>query len=249
MTTWRARTRPAARAGGRRVVVHFGARTRGTVDFQVALSRPIAALPDTLAVPRVAVVGSVKHRGQLVVAAEQGIRLNVTAKEGVSAFDAVELGLRDPSARAFRLLRPVWSLALASEVIAPVLEVESLQVARVLDASVRHTQYLRCRVQHAGFKELLLEIPPGATGVAVTGPDIARAGPVDGASGVVSRGAQAQTFWPALSADGALRDGGPIGIVRGGGAGGREAARIPGRPCGPPGRIVGRGRGCAIAGD
>ena len=169
---------------GRRAVVHFGTRTLGAVELRIALSRPIEALPAVLSVPRVLLHGTAKHRGQLVIAAEQGVRLNVTTKHGATEMDTAELGLRDPTARAFRLLRPTWSLKLASEVMAPALEVEVLHVARVHDASVRHTQTLRCRVQHAGFKELLLEIPPGATGVAVTGPEIAHAGPVEDEPGL-----------------------------------------------------------------
>ena len=86
----------------------------------------------------------------------------------------VELGEQGQGLLAFRLLRPDWQLQLQTELVQPRVTVQYLHVARVTDGLVRHEQYLRYRLFHAGVKTFDLALPAGATGVTITGPGIAR---------------------------------------------------------------------------
>ena len=64
--------------------VHFKHRLTGVVQLKLALSQAVAEVPDRLTAPRVTVVGGIKHTGCLVVGSEQGVRLSVASRQGVS---------------------------------------------------------------------------------------------------------------------------------------------------------------------
>jgi hypothetical protein len=166
---------------GRRIAtVHFRAKTIGRVDLNLALSRSISGLPSTITPPRIEAPGSLKHTGQLVVSAEQGVRVAVTGRSAVSEFDPAELGVHSPGTLVFRLLRPAWSLQLSTELIDPAIDVESLHVAEVAEGVIRHRIYLRHTIRHAGAKVFELRVPDGASGIVITGSQIARISQPDG---------------------------------------------------------------------
>jgi hypothetical protein len=159
---------------GRVVTVYFRAKTIGTVNIALTMSRSIGELPSRLDAPHVEAVDSLKHTGQLVVSSEQGVRVSVAERSGVSEFDPVELGVRTSGALAFRLLRPDWSLTLGSEVIDPVIEVRMLHTAHVSESVVLHQCYIRHSIRHAGAKLFRVRLPESATGVVITGSEIVR---------------------------------------------------------------------------
>jgi len=158
----------------RNVRVHFKRKLTGSVRLKLALSQPISQMPERLTVPRVMLEGVLKHTGQLVVGSEQGVRLSVASRQGLSEVNPAELGEPGQGLLAFRLLRPDWQLDLQTELIQPRITVQSLHVAKVTDGLVRHDHYLRYRLFHAGTKTFDLVLPAEATGVTITGPRIAR---------------------------------------------------------------------------
>jgi len=161
-------------ADQRRVRVHFKRRLTGPVRLNLTLSRAISEIPDRLTVPRVTVAGGLKHSGHLVIGSEQGVRLTVTGRQGVSEVNPVELGHNDQGLLAFQFLRPDWQLDLQTELIQARIQVQGLHVARVTDGLVRHQHFLRYQLLHAGTKAFGLVLPPAATGVTLAGPGIAR---------------------------------------------------------------------------
>ena len=161
-------------AGTRLARLHFQGRITGGAAVNLALSQVVSELPTTIEVPRIGVSGALKHRGQLVVSAERGVRLSVAEREGVSELDVAEVKMRDKPALAFRLLRPDWSLRLQSEVLEPRVSADFLHLAEVTDGLVRHRQFLRYRLQNAGVKVLQVQVPQGVLGLLFTGPEIAR---------------------------------------------------------------------------
>ncbi|MBN1507652.1 MAG: hypothetical protein JW955_12445 [Sedimentisphaerales bacterium] len=161
-------------AGQRRVKIHFKHRLTGSVRLNVALSRAIADIPDRLFAPRVTVVGGLKHAGYLVIGSEQGVRVSVASRQGVSEINPVELGHAGQGLLAFQFLRPDWQLQLVTERIQARVTVQSLHVAKVTDGLVRHEHALRYRLYHAGTKAFALALPLEAVGVTITGPGIAR---------------------------------------------------------------------------
>ncbi len=161
-------------ADQRRVRVHFRRKLTGSVRLKLALSRAIAEIPDRLTVPRLTVAGGLKHGGSLVIGSEQGVRVSVASRQGVSEVNPAELGQTGQSLLAFQFLRPDWQLQLQTELIQARVTVQSLHVAKVTDGLVRHQHSLRYRLYHAGAKAFALMLPADAVGVTITGPGIAR---------------------------------------------------------------------------
>ncbi|MBN1362188.1 MAG: hypothetical protein JW993_16450 [Sedimentisphaerales bacterium] len=158
----------------RRVRVHFQHKLIGPVRLRLALSRAIAEIPARLSPPRVMVAGAIKHTGYLLIGAEQGVRVSVASRQGVSEVNPAELGQSGPGFLAFQFLRPDWQLELQTELMQARVTVQGLHIARVTDGLVRHQQALRYRLYHAGAKAFTLTLPPEAVGVTITGPGIAR---------------------------------------------------------------------------
>ena len=166
-------------AQGRRwVTLHFPSRVGGQVPIRARLSQPIETMPQHVDVPHIEVAGSLKHTGQLTVAAAQGVRLSVESRDGATELNPLELGIRAQGVLALRLLRPAWELRLSVEQIEPRITADVLHVAAVADGVIRHTAYLRYSLQHAGTKTFLVRLPADAIGVRLVGPGIARRGQV-----------------------------------------------------------------------
>jgi len=161
-------------ADQRRVRVHFRRKLTGSIRLKLALSQAIAEIPDRLTVPRVTVAGGLKHGGSLVIGSEQGVRVSVASRQGVSEVNPAELGQTGQGLLAFQFLRPDWQLQLQTELIQARVTVQSLHVAKVTDGLVRHQHSVRYRLYHAGAKAFALALPPDAVGATITGPGIAR---------------------------------------------------------------------------
>ena len=164
----------SAQTGPRQVRVHFKRKLTGSVKLQLTLSQPVAQMPERLTVPHVMLVGVLKHTGYLVVGSEQGVRLSVASRQGVSEVNPAELGYSSQGLLAFRLLRPDWQLHLQTELVEARVTVQSLHVAKVTEGLVRHHHYLRYRLFQAGTKTFQFSLPSEAVGVTITGPGIAR---------------------------------------------------------------------------
>ncbi len=158
----------------RTIVVHFKEKFQGQAGLKLEMSRQITGLPPLIDAPRVTVSGAIKHTGQIIVAADRGVRMTIAGRDGVSELNPLELGIREAGTLAFRLLKQDWSLALATEVIEPRVTVEFLHVVKVSEGLVRHTNHLMYSLANAGSKVFEFQIPRGAEGVIITGPDIAR---------------------------------------------------------------------------
>ena len=158
----------------RAVHVHFRNKVLGSVPLKMTLSRAVTELPRQLIVPRISVAESIKHVGQVVIAAERGVQLTVGERHGVSELNPLDLGLTNREALTFKLLQPDWMLKLNTEVVKPRINVDFLHRAHVTEGTVRHTQSLRYELHNAGVKVFELDIPEGARGLEVMGPKIAR---------------------------------------------------------------------------
>jgi hypothetical protein len=160
--------------GRRRALVHFKRKLTGSIQLNLALSQPVGQMPQQLAVPHVMLADVLKHTGHLVIGSEQGVRLSVASRGGISELNPAELGHAEQGLLAFRLLRPDWQLDLRTEVVEPRVTVQSLHVAKVTEGLVRHHHYLRYRLYHAGSKSFDLTLPAEAAGVTISGAGIAR---------------------------------------------------------------------------
>ncbi len=161
------------RGGQRIVTIHFNRRLRDAVAvISIALSRTLDALPPELTVPRIELVDSLKHTGQVTISSERGVQLSVKERSGVSHVRA-QLGA-SKDALTYKLLRRDWQLVLEAERIEPRLEVDFLHIAEVSEGLVRGTTHLTYSVKNAGVKAVILEVPKDLTGLVISGADIAR---------------------------------------------------------------------------
>jgi hypothetical protein len=88
-------------------------------------------------VPQLILREASKQRGTLVIAPEQGMRLQVGARAGVTQLDPQKSGIRQKGVLAFRVLQAPWNLTLAIEQVDPWIQVTSLQHATINEAQVK----------------------------------------------------------------------------------------------------------------
>ena len=169
------------RDGRRIVTVHLRRRLKGTATLQLTLSRSIEKLPAVLPVPRVQLLGSLKHTGTVTISSERGVRLSVKERSGVSHVRP-ELGA-PKDALKYKLLRSDWDLVLATEKIEPRIEVDFLHLANVSEGLVSGTTHLTYSVKNAGVKTLNIQVAKDLTGLEIYGKDIARTQEIEEGSG------------------------------------------------------------------
>ncbi len=166
----------AEEGGSRRVRLHFPARREGTFALKAALSRPLPEGGGGFAITGLRPLGTLRHSGRLIAAPERGLRLSARERGGLSDASAEEWGARADGTLAFRILKEDWRLELGIEALEARLAGEVLHCARIGEGRTVHEQRLRVRSVGAGFKSLVLRLPPGATGVSAEGAEISRQG-------------------------------------------------------------------------
>ncbi len=155
------------------VTLHLKGRTDGAQVFHLSLSGPGLRSAKGWAVPRLIVREASKQRGQLVVVPEQGLRLQVATRDGVTQLDPVQAGVRQKGVAAFRLLQADWSLTLDLERVDAWTQVSSLQHLVIDEAQVRVAGNLLYEIENAGVKSLSVRLPGTAEGVRFRGEQVA----------------------------------------------------------------------------
>lgn len=157
---------------GRIITLHLKGRTEGVQVFHLSLSGPGLRSAKGWRVPRLVVREASKQRGQLVVVPEQGLRLQVAIRDGVTQLDPVQAGVRQKGVAAFRLLQADWSLTLDLERVDAWTQVSSLQHLVIDDAQVRVAGNLLYEIENAGVKSLAVRLPATAEGVRFRGEQV-----------------------------------------------------------------------------
>src|SRR5260370_35964957 len=106
--------------------------------------------------------GGGKQGGGGLSAREQGRRLRVVRRDGVTELDPKKSGIRQQGVLAFRVLQTPANLALAIEQVEPWVQVTSLQHAVVSEAEVKVTANLHNQIENTGFKSFRVLIPTNA---------------------------------------------------------------------------------------
>ncbi len=167
-------------AEGRIITLHLKGRTEGQTQFSVNLAGPGTKSAKNVAVPRLAFREASKQRGQLVIVPEQGMRLQVAGRDGVTQLDPQKAGIRQKGVLAFRLLQPDWALALDVEQVDAWVQVTGLQHLTVTEAQLKATANLQYQIENTGLKALHLRVPANAEGVRFRGEQVADFLPVAG---------------------------------------------------------------------
>lgn len=163
------------------ITLHLKGRTEGQHAFSVTLTGPGLKGVKRLDAPRVAFREAGKQRGQMVIVPEQGMRLQVAAREGVTQLDPQKAGIRQKGVLLFRLLQADWSLALDLEQVDAWVQVTSLQHVSVSEAQTKAAANLQYQIENTGLKALRVLVPADAESVRFRGEQVADFLPVPGA--------------------------------------------------------------------
>jgi len=155
------------------ITLHLKSKTEGQQQFSISLAGSGVKATTNWAAPKLLLREASKQRGQLVIVPEQGMRLQVTARDGVTQLDPQKAGIRQKGVLAFRLLQSEWSLALDLEQVEPWVQVTSLQHVTVGEAQLKVTANLQYQIENTGLKSLRVWLPTNAESVQFRGEQVA----------------------------------------------------------------------------
>ncbi len=172
---------------GRLITLHLKTKTDGQQQFAVSLAGPGVRSMTNWAVPRLVLREASKQRGQLLVVPEQGMRLQVGARDGVTQLDPLKAGVPQKGVLAFRLLQSDWKLALDLERVDAWIQVTSLQHVTVNEAQLAIAANLQYQIENTGVKALRVVLPARAENVRFRGEQVSDFRQPDGQTNAVTR--------------------------------------------------------------
>jgi len=165
---------------GRVITLHLAGKTEGQQQFAISLAGPGVKASKAWQAPQLVLREASKQRGTLLVVPEQGLRLEVSASEGVTQLDPQRSGIRQKGVLAFRVLQMPWGLTLGLEQVDPRVLVTSLQHATVSEAQVKVAANLQYQIDNTGLKSFRVWLPTNAESVRFQGEQVADFMPVAG---------------------------------------------------------------------
>jgi hypothetical protein len=158
---------------GRVITLHLSGKTQGRQSFALTLTGPGVKTARNWKVPQVVLREAGKQRGALLIVPEQGMRLQVAAREGYTQLDPQKSGVKQKGVLGFRALQVPATLALDIEQVDPWIQVTSLQHAAISEAQVKVTANLQYQIENTGLKVFRVLIPINAEGVRFEGDQVA----------------------------------------------------------------------------
>ncbi len=166
---------------GRVITLHLGGKTEGKQQFAISLAGPGVKATNVWTVPQLILREAGKQQGTLLLVPEQGMRLQVVTREGVTQLDPQKSGIRQKGVLGFRVIQTPWSLALSIEQVDPWIQVTSLQHATVSEALVKVAANLQYQIENTGLKAFHVLVPTNAESVRFQGEQVADFLPMPGA--------------------------------------------------------------------
>ncbi|MDA0323478.1 MAG: hypothetical protein O2923_12305 [Verrucomicrobia bacterium] len=173
--------------GDANLVVHFNKQVTGLRSLNLVIASMEKGIGDAITVPRVAVLGTRKLEGTLVISGERGVRLTPqdAEREGVSDLNPrVDLALEQHGLLAFKLLRPNWRVVLKADVQDAVVKPDVLHQVNLAEGMLQGRVYIRYRIENAGHKSFLLRAPEPGVVLSVLGRGIAKVTEIDKDEGI-----------------------------------------------------------------
>jgi hypothetical protein len=165
---------------GRAITLHLVGKTEGQQQFAISLAGPGVKATNAWTVPQLILREASKQQGTLLLVPEQGMRLQVVTRDGVTQLDPQKSGIRQKGVLAFRILQTPWSLALLIEQVDPWIQVTSLQHATVNEALVKVAANLQYQIENTGLKAFHVFVPTNAESVRFQGEQVADFLPMPG---------------------------------------------------------------------
>jgi len=167
---------------GRVITLNLSGKTEGEQQFTISLAGPGVKATNGWSVPQLTLREATKQRGTLLIVPEQGMRLQVGARDGVTQLDPQKSGIKQKGVLAFHVLQAPWNLALDVEQVDPWIQVTSLQQASVNEAQVKIAANLQYQIENTGVKSFRVLLPTNAESVSFKGDQVADFRPTEGAN-------------------------------------------------------------------
>ncbi len=158
---------------GRAITLHLRGKTEGQQQFDISLAGPGIKATNGWGAPKLILREAGKQRGTLLIVPEQGMRLQVATRDGVTQLDPQRVGIRQKGVLAFRILQTPWNLAMDLEQVDPWIQVTSLQHAMVNEAQVKVIANLQYQIENTGLKAFHVYLPTNAVSVQFQGDQVA----------------------------------------------------------------------------
>jgi hypothetical protein len=166
---------------GRVITLHLSGKTQGEQKFAISLAGPGVKATNAWTVPQLVLREASKQQGTLLLVPEQGLRLQVVTRDGLTQLDPQKSGIRQKGVLAFRVLQTPWNLVLGLEQVDPWIQVTSLQHATVNEALVKIAANLQYQIENKGLNALYVFVPTNAESLRFQGEQVADFLPVPGA--------------------------------------------------------------------
>ena len=158
---------------GRMITLHFPGKTDGKQQFNISLAGPGVKSASAWAVPQVVLREADKQLGTLLIVPEQGMRLQVGSRDGVTELDPQKAGIPQKGVLAFRVLQTPLNLTLDIAQVDPWIQVTSLQHATISETQVKIAANLQYQIENTGLKAFRVFIPTNAEAVNFSGDQVA----------------------------------------------------------------------------
>jgi hypothetical protein len=155
------------------ITLHLKGKTEGQQAFALSLVGPGPSATNGWVTPRVSIREAGKQSGQLMVVPEQGMRLHVSDREGLTQLDPKKAGITQRGVTVFRLLHADWRLGFDIEKVDPWVQVSTLQDVSVREGQLKVNAWLEYKIENAGVKSLSVRLPDGADAVQFVGDHVA----------------------------------------------------------------------------
>ncbi|HWF19992.1 MAG TPA: hypothetical protein VG754_12030, partial [Verrucomicrobiae bacterium] len=165
---------------GRVITLHLRGKTEGQQTFELSLTGPGIKATNGWTAPELALREASKQRGTLLIVPEQGMRLQISKRDGLTQLDPQKSGIRQKGVLAFRVLQTPWNLSLDIEQVEPWIQVTSLQHAVISEAQVKVTANLQYQIENTGLKMFHVLLPTNAANVQFQGQQVADFLPING---------------------------------------------------------------------
>lgn len=157
---------------GRVVTLHLTGKSEGLQQFAISLAGPGVRATNGWTIPQLSIREAGKQRGSLLLVPEQGMRLQVAQREGLTQLDPKKAGITQKGVVAFSVLQSPWRLAIDVEQVDAWVQVTSLQHASFNEAQVKTRANLQYQIENAGVKTFHVLLPTNAESVHFAGEQI-----------------------------------------------------------------------------
>ncbi len=154
------------------ITVHFKTQTEGTHSMAITLAGPGVRQTTNWLAPKLLLREASKQTGRLLIAPEQGLRLQIQSRDGLTQLDPQQSGVRQKGVLQFRLLNSDWVLLLQLERIDAWTQVTSLQQVEIEESRVQTVANLQFEIENAGVKGFRIRLPADAESVRFRGDQV-----------------------------------------------------------------------------